>query len=52
MALFGHADGPDQCPLMGLNRTWLIDAAMSQIKEVSAMPCCERAIRHHHEEAS
>jgi hypothetical protein len=29
-ALFGQADGPDQCPVLGLNRTWPNDAAMSQ----------------------
>ena len=27
----GHADLPDQCPVLGLDRTWPNDAAMSQI---------------------
>jgi hypothetical protein len=31
LALFGHPDGPDQCPVLGLDRTWPNHAAMSQI---------------------
>jgi hypothetical protein len=27
-ALFGHADGPDRCPILGLDRAWPNDAAM------------------------
>jgi hypothetical protein len=31
VALSGHADGPDQRPVLGQDRTWPNDAAMSRI---------------------
>jgi hypothetical protein len=40
MAHLAHADGRDQCPLSGLDRTWPNEAAMSQI-DPSATSCVQ-----------